>query len=224
MGARGGWTWLSSSTSLPWVCDDRGHEVIALIPKLSERHATYLLSGNSNGTLRTRQALDQNKASIRLSATRLGEGWKLMIFTRACGGGVCEGMFVYECESRDQYVWMSVCELGVWWIVNTLRTENISLFLITVMFFKWNFCCCRVKTFISKNKNSLLFWMNIKVIQVYCGQVNLPLKIKYTNHQKQVVFMPPKMQKQQLCLHNCMLFTWLCMFKARLNALNIFKG
>lgn len=55
-------------------CDDRGRKVTALILKLSERHATYLLSWYSNGTLRTRQALDQNKASIRLSVKRLGEG------------------------------------------------------------------------------------------------------------------------------------------------------
>lgn len=79
MGGRSGWVVLSSSTGLPWVCDDRGHKVTALILKLSERHATYLLSWHSNGTLRTRQALDQNKASIRLSVTGLGGGWEFKL-------------------------------------------------------------------------------------------------------------------------------------------------
>lgn len=80
MGARSGWVILSCSACLPWVCDDRGHKVTALILKLSEAHSTYLFSRQSNGTLRTRQALNQNKASIRLSVTRL----ETLGFARLC--------------------------------------------------------------------------------------------------------------------------------------------
>lgn len=77
-----------------WWQRSQGHSFISEI-----RHATYLLSWQPNGTLRTRQALDQNKASIRLSVTRLrgAESW----------GYAWDGLCV--CQSHGQHVWMSSC-------------------------------------------------------------------------------------------------------------------
>lgn len=107
MGARSGWVVLSCSASLSWDCYDRGHKVTALILKLSERHATYLLSWQSNGTLRTRQALDQNKALIRLSVMGQGNGWELRFCL--CVYGCCMDV-VYVCVD----VWRWQVRLYCW--------------------------------------------------------------------------------------------------------------
>lgn len=128
MGAKSGWILLRRSSSLPRVCDDRGHQVTALILKLSERHAAYLLSWHSDGTLRTRQALDQNKASIRLSVTRLGEGRELRFSCGVCGvapyGYVCAGCTDVLVRAEDKL-------LKRWTIENMIKSSlcgcNISL-------------------------------------------------------------------------------------------------